>query len=221
MSAIVRLYIVIKYSLTMGKSMTSMSARTNIKCTPLQGCTQISQIQKELPPLFDLQTFVIVRVFNFARINQPLYNVTTIQDNLGLHTYKYFLFSYTSKRPRTCGCSISFIMAISRSTCIKRKKYVINRDVHGHFHVCQVIIPSVITLAVGTRASTPCPAPINSWPGRSTDSPNYTVNPQVNIKHQQSKLCPGSNARRHLYYALCLLRQQVADILRSIYLVNS
>ena len=32
------------------------------------------------------------------------------------YTYKYFLFSYTSKSPRTWGCSISFIMAISRST---------------------------------------------------------------------------------------------------------
>jgi len=25
------------------------------------------------------------------------------------NTYRYFLFSYTSYKPRTCGCSISFI----------------------------------------------------------------------------------------------------------------
>lgn len=50
--------------------------------------------------------------------NMICYYLLTLKFHIFINAYRYFLFSYTSERPSTCGWSISFIMAISRSTFI-------------------------------------------------------------------------------------------------------
>ena len=56
--------------------------------------------------------------FNMVQgVKDMVYGLKSYLTNNEIHTHKYFLFSYTSNSPSTWGCSMSFIIAISLSTC--------------------------------------------------------------------------------------------------------